>query len=297
MALDLALGEPPERWHPVVWIGRAAAWFEARAPQRRPVAQVAWGALTTAVVVVGAALAGRAVERAARCLPAPLSWLVLGLALKPLLSIRALDAAAERVRRALAADDLPATRGALRWLVSRDTSELDAPRLAAAAIESVAENLSDAFVAPLLAYAVAGLPGACAYRAANTLDSMLGYRGRYEWLGKVPARLDDLMNLVPARLSATLLALAAPAAGSAPGAVARRAIADAGTTASPNAGWPMAAMAAALGVELEKRGHYRLNAGARLPQADDISRARRLLQVAATLALVVALAVGRRYPR
>src|SRR5262249_33430479 len=161
--------------------------------------------------------------------------------------------AATAVGSALRADDLRTARTRLRALVSRDTSTLDRDLVAAAAVESVAENLGDSFVAPLFWYAALGLPGAVAYRYVNTCDAMLGYRGRYECLGKASARPDDMASWLPARLAAFLLVISAPLAGgdaTAAWHVLRR---DHRRTASPNAGWPMSAMAGALAVRLEKR--------------------------------------------
>jgi len=145
--------------------------------------------------------------------------------------------------------------------------------------------VSDGIVAPLFYYALGGLPGALAYRFFNTADAMLGYRdAAHEWLGKVPARLDDMANLLPARLTSLLLILAAAFTGD----DARRAWRiwrrDSGVTASPNAGHPMSAMAGGLGVELEKVGHYRLGAGQRPPRSSDIGRAVRMMHVAVPLA-------------
>jgi len=138
------------------------------------------------------------------------------------------------------------------------------------------------------------VPGALAYRAINTLDAMIGYRGELEWLGKAAARLDDLANLLPARATALLLALAAPLArGSVARAVAVWAR-DRGLTESPNAGHPMAAMAGALGVELEKTGQYRLGAGLREPAAADIERAVRVMLGAAVIAAALAI-LGARF--
>jgi adenosylcobinamide-phosphate synthase len=269
IGLDLAFGEPPTALHPVVWIGRLVAAIERRAPDGGPIAELAYGAALTATVV-GAAAAGAAlVERALADLPWPRRVALLALALKPTFALRALLDAGEAVRQPLAAGDLPAAGAALRALVSRDVSGLTPDLVAAAAVESLAENASDSIVAPWLFYLVGGLPAAYAYRAANTLDAMVGYRGRYEWLGKAAARLDDALNVVPARLTALLIALASDAPARAL-AVARR---DHGLTASPNAGWPMAAMAGALGVRLEKVGHYRLGDPSRPVEADDIGRA------------------------
>jgi adenosylcobinamide-phosphate synthase len=164
-----------------------------------------------------------------------------------------------------------------------------------AAVESLAENLCDGWVAPLCFYLVGGLPGAWAYRAVNTADSMIGYRdGMLEQLGGASARLDDLLNLVPSRLAA--LAVVAGArlggeSGSRAWDVWRR---DGGLTASPNAGQTMAAMAGALGVTLEKRGHYRLGDGP-APDVAVIDRAVGVFAAAAGVALVAALVLLRAF--
>jgi adenosylcobinamide-phosphate synthase len=225
--------------------------------------------------------------------------LLEAMALKMAIGLRGLEAAATVVGDALVRGDLPEARRLVRWhLVSRETSDLDEARVSAATIESVAENASDGVVGPLLYYALFGLPGALVYRYVNTCDSMLGYRdAAREWLGKVPARLDDLVNLLPARLTAYLLIAAARLGG----ADARRAQEvrrrDARTTASPNAGHPMSAMAGALGVELEKRGHYVLGQGQRLPVGTDIARSVQLMRTAAAIAagclLLLGLVAGR----
>lgn len=288
---DLLLGEPPNALHPVVWIGNVARTIERRAPQQGAAAQLAYGAL----LALGPPLAYAAlVVRGGRWLrPWPFLALALGVPLlKSTFAIGELRRAGERVRVSLAAGDLDAARAGLGWLVSRDASALSAPLIAAAATESLAENLSDAIVAPLCFWAIFGLPGAVAYRAINTLDALVGYHGRYEWLGKVAARLDDAANVVPARLTALLLLGAAALLGE----DASRALAtlrrDARLTESPNAGWPMATIAGALGVELEKIGHYRLGAGGAAPDATTIARADRLVRAVADGA--VALACGVR---
>jgi adenosylcobinamide-phosphate synthase len=163
--------------------------------------------------------------------------------------------------------------------------------VASAAIESVAENAADSFVSPLLFFLLLGVPGAMAYRVVNTLDAMWGYRGRYEYMGKSTARLDDLLNLVPARISALLLAIAAPlSGGSARGAlrVLRR---DRALTASPNAGWPMAAVAGALRVRLEKPGQYVLGDNHNPLSPDTVFKAVGLVRTTAILWLLLSVAV------
>jgi len=217
--------------------------------------------------------------------------LLEALALASILALRGLALAARSVARDLARGALGAAREAVgRDLVSRPTAALDERLVASAAIESVAENLTDSVVAPLLFYVFLGLPAAAFYRAVNTADAMIGYReGDLEHFGKAAARLDDLLNLLPARLAALSLAGGAALAG----ADARGALSvmwrQHGRTASPNAGWTMAAMAGALGVTLEKPGHYRLGLG-RAPRGDDIRRAVIVLGWAAFLALIATVA-------
>ncbi len=208
-----------------------------------------------------------------------LPWWVQAALLKPLLARKALFDAAAEVGAALERGDLSGARRLLSWhLVSRDTTGLSAAEVAGATIESLAENLSDSVVAPLLAYRMGGLPLAAAYRLTNTADAMWGYRTpELEYTGKVAARMDDLLNLAPARLTA--LCTLAASGGQGWRVWAR----DRHNTSSPNAGHPMSAFAGALGVRLDKRGPdgkklYVLNAGGQEPAAADIGRALQLAQ-------------------
>jgi len=291
---DALLGEPPARLHPVVWMGRAIGAAVRCAPRERPALELVYGAVVAVALPAAIAGAGFVLLAALADLPV-LRFVIEVYLLKSTFALRALGAAAGHVRDALAAGDLDGARLALRGLCSRDSSALDADLLAAAAIESVAENASDSFVAPLLCYVVLGLPGALLYRTVNTLDAMIGYRGRYEHLGKASARLDDLLNLVPARLTAWLLLAAGWHAGRdvrCAAAILRR---DAGRTASPNAGHPMAAMAGLLGVVLEKPGAYRLGDAGQPVTFATIDEALRLTTVAALAMVLLALAgVGLR---
>jgi adenosylcobinamide-phosphate synthase len=278
-ALDLLVGEAPSAVHPVAAIGGALAWGHERFRGSGRRAQLAGGATTVGVMALAAALLGRGLERR---LPAPL----LALGVKQTFSLRQLTREGRLVAAALDGGDLDLARVRLRALVSRPTDVLGGPLLAAAAIESLAENLGDSVVAPLACYAAAGLGGAAAYRVVNTADAMYGYRGELEWLGKPAARADDALNCLPSRAAALALVLAAlPVEGPA---AARGALAtwrsDAGRTASPNAGRPMAAMAGALGRRLEKAGHYVLGAEFPEPGPADVRRAARLVEAAAALA-------------
>jgi adenosylcobinamide-phosphate synthase len=220
-------------------------------------------------------------------------WLLVTvtlLALKPLFAVRALRAAAFEVRDALARGDLAAARVGLGSLCSRKADQLDEQELVGATIESIAENASDSFVAPVFFFVLFGLPGAAWYRAVNTLDAMIGYHGRFEWVGKTAARMDDVLNWLPARFTAACLLCAAVLLR----ADARRAwrvlLRDRGLTESPNAGQPMAAMAGLLGVRLEKAGHYALGDATRPLQARQITEAWRLVAFALGLWLAVSTA-------
>lgn len=284
LATDLVFGEPPGAVHPTVAMGRWIGMARRRRRARGPLASLAEGALWCAAGASACALAGVAADRGIAGLP--LRSVARGAALKPALSLRGLLTAGREVEDALRRGDLPEARRLLSWhLVSRDTSQLAASEVAGAAIESLAENLGDGVVAPLLAFRAGGLGAAYLHRFANTADAMLGYRTpELEWFGKAPARADDLLNWIPARVSALLIVLAAPLGGGDPRAALRTALRDASATSSPNAGWPMAAMAGALGVRLDKRGVYVLNAGGRPPAADDLRRARRIVAGAGLLA-------------
>jgi adenosylcobinamide-phosphate synthase len=287
LALDVVLGEPPDAVHPVAWIGAVASWVLRAAPRRGRVRQLVFGAVVALGIPAGCAVAAAALLAGAARWPA-VELVVAVALLKSSFALRALGEAGERVRRALAAGDLAGARRKLASLCSRDPAVLDEPLLAAATVESLAENTSDSFVAPLLYCAVLGVPGAVCYRAVNTLDAMIGYRGRYEYLGKAAARLDDVLNVIPARITAWLFVAVAALTGR-DAAGARRILArDGGATASPNAGRPMAAMAGLLGVTLEKLGHYRLGDGGP-PGAATIRAAWRVVVPTAAIAAALTL--------
>jgi len=287
VAIDLAFGDPPNRWHPVAWIGRALSAGRERLCHGSPtVLFVSGGALTLGVIAL-AGVAGGLVAMLAHVLGAA-GVLVQAVALKSTLALRDLARAARGVASALAANDLAGARTQLGFhLVSRPTAALDSSQVASGAIESMAENLTDAFVAPLLFYLVLGLPGALAYRALNTADTMLGYHdGPLEYFGKLAAKLDDLANLIPAPLAAVAIVAAAGRTASTAWSVMIR---DHDRTASPNAGWTMSATAGALHVTLEKPAAYRLGHG-RPPTASDIDRSIRLVTLASAIFLTVVMA-------
>ncbi len=291
IVLDIILGEPPAALHPVVWMGRLASLLERAAPRRDPRLRLLYGALIIVLLVglfsVGSYLLLLYLKGASQIL-----YVLAGaLLLKSAFSLRGLRREALRVRTHLVNDELDAARTGVRSLVGRDTGGLEEYQVVSAVVESVAENTCDSFVAPVFFFLILGVPGALAYRVINTLDAMMGYHGPYEHLGKSAARLDDVLNWIPARLSGLLLVLAA-SWGLGDGRLAwRDMVLQHGRTESPNAGWSMSAVAGALGVELQKEGHYRLGRGGRPLLPETIDSVVRLMLAAATIWALVSLTI------
>lgn len=253
---------------------------------------LAHGAAIVGAGAAVAAAAGVAVARFVGGFSTPAQFALGSVVFKPALSLRALIGGARAVRISLESGDIDRARVELAThMVSRPTGDLTPDEIAGAAIESVAENLSDSVVAPLCAFRAGGLGAAYAYRFINTADAMLGYHTEeLEWFGKPAARLDDLANLIPARVSALFVAACAPFGGGGMRDAIACATRDSKLTASPNAGWPMSAMAGALGVCLTKRDHYALNVGGRPPLPADVTRSCRIVVAASLLtALLVDL--------
>jgi adenosylcobinamide-phosphate synthase len=250
-ALDAVFGDPRRR-HPVAGFGAAAGALERRlyAPTVRAgtaFAAVAVGVPTAVALAAAAATRRRPVARAV--LVAAATWTVLG--------GRTLRRESRAMARHLDGGDLEAARGRLNHLCGRDPAALDAAELARATVESVAENTSDAVVAPLVWGGLLGLPGLLAYRAANTLDAMVGHRSpRYARFGTASARLDDALNLLPSRLTGLLTIAVAPIAGGTPAEALRVWRRDRDDHPSPNSGQCESAMAGALGVRLGGRNVY-----------------------------------------
>jgi adenosylcobinamide-phosphate synthase len=281
LALDTAFEEFPQRVHPVAWFGRAVTPLD-RSWSRPRLA----GAVTALCLPIGAAAIAGFVTALAVAANPVVSSAVAGLAVFATTSLARLVSVAGDVID-LTATDPAAARGSIRALVGRDTAALSPGHLRSAAVESAAENLADGLVAPLLAFALGarvslavGVAGAVWMKAVNTLDSMLGYRSNP--VGGASARLDDLAMWLPARASAVLLAVA----GRSPRAL-RRAREWSHAPVSPNSGWPMATLAAALDVRLEKRGAYVLNPDADLPSVERAREGVRVVGLTGAIAFVL----------
>ncbi|HEY6716381.1 MAG TPA: adenosylcobinamide-phosphate synthase CbiB [Reyranella sp.] len=294
--------------HPVTWIGRLIAWCdEAWNSQTLSFEARRWrGVAAFLLLLATAVLSGLVITSVVEFIfPAVISLLLCGVLASSLLAQRSLDAHVADVAIALEQQGIAAGRQAVSQIVGRDTGSLDEPAVCRAAIESLAENFSDGVVAPLFWMVLAGLPGALAYKAINTADSMIGHKSpRHLAFGWAAARCDDLVNLPASRLSALWLVAAAALLGLSPGAALATVWRDAGYHRSPNAGWPEAAMAGALGIRLsgpriydgvavEERwvGEGNSELGAR-----DIRLALRLYRTACGLqiAVVAAIALGLR---
>jgi adenosylcobinamide-phosphate synthase len=289
LAVDWYIGEPPAALHPVVWMGWVARRLENALFRSGPVGQLMSGALVALGIPAGFA-AGAAWLGACLASHPVVSAIATVWLLKSTFALRALGRAGLDVAEALDRRDLGAARVGLRSLCSRDPSLLDSPALVAASVESLAENTCDSVVAPLFYLALFGLPGAVFYRAVNTLDAMIGYHGRYEYFGRPAARLDDLLNLIPARATAVLMLVAGKLVGRDVRRGAVTMMRDHAQTESPNAGWPMAAMAGLLGVELTKDGAYRLGEAVNILGAKTIHLAWRVSAGAGLLAFSLAAA-------
>ena len=281
LALDLSFGDPPNQLHPVVLMGNWLTKGRHVAPHRyRFWFGAGW-------VMVGLALFALPWFKISRSILFLHPFL-----LKSVFAYRDLRRSVVKIGKALTANDLQTARHLVGWhLVSRDTSQLTVEEIAGATIESLAENITDSVTAPLMAYAVGGLPAAWAYRFINTADTMWGYRtDEFEQLGKFPARLDDVINWLPARLTGCLIVAAAWGASEDAHRAARVMLDQHHRTSSPNAGWTMSAMAGALGITLGKCHAYDLVGGTSKPDVMAINRALKVADIC--IALIVTILVG-----
>ena len=292
LVIDLAWGEPHRSMHPVVWMGKVASFLERGDISQRPLVQFIYGCGIT-LVILGLFVAPAYFILFYLKELSFVAYVVVGaVLLKYTFSLRELRRVALGIRGLLLKDRLDEARLELRSLVSRDTRGLKLPLLVSATVESVAENACDSFVAPLFYFLLFGVPGAIAYRVVNTLDAMVGYHGRYEYLGKFASKLDDVLNFIPARLTALLLVLATLLSKRKTSASWQVTLSDHSKTESINAGWPMAAVAGALNVQLEKVGHYKLGEASACLTPETIDAALKLVLIAVMLWVILCFVVG-----
>jgi len=281
IAMDILFGEPPGILHPVVWMGKGIRSLQGLASKFKD--KRFFGMFMVAAMTGTSFLTGLLVVSTQFILPKTITLLVMAYFLKSTFSFRMLLTSGKQIMAGLVSGHPDVARDDLKALVSRDTAGMDEPHMASAVIESVSENFVDTILSPLFYYIILGLPGALVYKAVNTLDSMVGYRNReFVELGWASARFDDILNWIPARLSLIFIVAGAVFTGSPVNAI-RTCLKDRGQTPSPNSGWPMASAAGALGVRLEKQGHYVLGGDFSLPVAADIALANKLVGMASVL--------------
>ena len=284
VAFDILIGEPPVRVHPVVWIGRLISFLRARAGPTK-----VQGILLAITVIAASVLAAHLLVRAAHVMPV-LPLLVGAYLLKSTFAIRCLLETSSNIGRMID-QDMEEAKKMLPALVGRDTSTLTTAQASSAVIESLSENYVDSILSPIFYYILfapigLGLEAAIAFKAISTMDSMIGYKkpGLKE-LGYAGARLDDLANWIPARLSIILIALARPRGARS---AIRAALKYHSATPRPNSGWPIAPAAGSLKIRLEKPGQYILLGENPDPETRDIFRATGLIQSAIALTLAAA---------
>jgi len=283
LAIDLTFGEPPNTWHPIAWLGKLISLETKAAPQNGKIMQLAYGIgmvlVTLALVVTPVYLLLIYLEE----INTAAYVIAAGILFKFSFSLRGLRQAVSAVRGFLAQDNLTRARTSLRTLVSRHTTDLNPNQIMSATVESAAENTCDSFVAPLFYFLFFGAPGAIAYRIINTFDAMVGYHGEQEYLGKFAARLDDVANFIPARISGLIIVLAAWICKRNTLQAWHIMLRDHKKTRSPNAGWTMSAIAGALGIQIEKAGHYKLGDSHFSLSLDTIDASLQVMLVAAII--------------
>jgi adenosylcobinamide-phosphate synthase len=276
---DIILGEAPSIIHPVVLMGKMIEFFVQKSPTSY---KKTYGFFMVLFCTGTAVLAGLAIAYLGNSL---LSILIIGFFLKSTFSMRMLLFSANKIRKDLEAGRIENAREDLKTLVGRNTKGLNEQQCTSAVIESVAESFVDGIISPLFYFLLFGLPGALCYRIINTLDSMIGYKKEpFIELGYAAARLDDLANWIPARLSLIFIFVGSIPFGK-PLDAFKTCISDHNKTASPNSGWSMAAVSGALGIRLEKIGYHVIGANYEAPQTFQINKAIHIVGFSSILAI------------
>ncbi|MBW9221989.1 cobalamin biosynthesis protein [Methanothermococcus sp. SCGC AD-155-C09] len=268
LIFDKLIGEPPEKIHPVVWIGKGINFLEKlfkSTYSKNKVRDFIFGSLTTLIIVLLVFLISYYIEIILNKIPTEyviLKYILYSLILSTVIGYKSLIDFSKAPINYIKNGDLHSARKYVQCIVSRDTSKLDKEHVLSASIESLSENITDSIIAPLIYCIIFGLPGGFVYRAINTLDAMIGYRNeKYEYYGKLAALLDDILNIVPSRIAGLLLIITSPFYG---GSIKRAFygfLKEGSKTPSPNSGYTMATVANSLNMTLEKKGYYKLGRG------------------------------------
>jgi len=284
MAFDFVIGDPPNRIHPLRWMGNLLDHLDAHISRGGRMVTRLKGFLSYALVLALTAILCLGLLASARHLLGDWAWILLTAALFKLsFAVYSFREHCQPIENDLRRGDLPSARDKVQMIVSRETSALDESHIASCCVETVAENLVDSVYSPHFYFGLMGVFGAFMFRCANLMDAMWGYRNeKYGELGFFPAHWDDVLGFLTARLSVPFLALATQVVGGDVRGLFRVVKADHAKTPSPNSGWPMAAVAGGLNLSVEKKSVYRIGTGP-LPGVEDIGRSYRLIEVSSIL--------------
>ena len=283
--IDLVLGDPPNKYHPTAWIGRAINIIKPRLKDedgKREKIKGALGAVLIITIVGGIVYALSIIISFNQIV----ELIITAVMLKLTIAIRSMEEHARRVIDAL--DDLKLARRELSMIVGRDTSDLDEGHILSAVIESISENITDGITSSLFYYSLFGIVGAFVYRAINTLDSMLGYKDEYyKNIGWFSSRLDTIVNYLPARLTAFITIIASMILGMEWKNALKVIMRDSKNTDSINSGWSMAGVAGALNIRLEKVGYYKIGEEHEHITIEHCYKAIRLMKVTVILFMII----------
>jgi len=287
--IDLVLGEPPGALHPVVYMGKLIGFLERYLFKGNTTAQFLSGACLSLLAIATFTIPTYFLLKFLKGKSYPMYLFMSVIFFKTAFAQKALKDSASAVKSSLSKRDFHLAKDQLKSLVSRETKDLDERLIISATIESVGENITDSIVSPLLFFVFFGVPGALAFRVINTLDAMIGYHGRYEYFGKFAARLDDIVNFIPARIAGLLICAASLFVGKSLLSPLAAMLSERRKTESPNAGLTIAALAGALGVELEKKDHYRIGEPRRPLDVTAIEDGIKVLGVTSILTLILCI--------
>ncbi len=285
LTVDLVLGEPPRKIHPTIWMGRLISLIDRRIPRgnhtQEKVLGIFLAIFTTSLFLLSTILALTLV----RFMLGKIAWvLVASLLFKSTFAIKDMERHATPIIHELLNGNLPSARERVSRIVGRDVTNLDEPHILSATVESISESIVDGFFSPFLFFSFLGVPGAIFFRSVNTLDSMVGYKTeKHKNVGWFSARLDDFANWLSARASVPFIALASKLLGADWRNCLKVALRDHRKTKSPNGGWPMAAMAGALHVRLEKIGYHILGEEYPFPRFRETEEAIKIMKVSCLL--------------
>ena len=289
ITLDLVVGDPPDRLHPTAWIGRLIGALTPKLKSRSANMEIIKGTVATITIISLVAVSAYYFLHAIEEFLGVIALVIISIVmLKSTIAIKGMEHHTRSVMNALANNDIATARKKLSGIVGRDTSQLDEQHILSATVESIGESIVDGIISPILYFSLFGIPGAFAYRTINTLDSMIGYNDVYHKnIGWFSAHLDTIVNYIPARITAFLMVIAARIVGADWKNSLYVMNRDWHNTPSLNGGWPMATIAGALRVRLEKIGYYSLGEGYEYLTLEHCERAISIMKITSLLFCLV----------